>query len=320
MANVRLLPSGKWNVQIRKAGSKPISSTHPTKEAAEQWAAEQERVLFGVSQSVHELAETYLNEVMIVKGKKRGGYEAIYYKLRNVADFLSLRPLESLSGEDVATYRNARLKAVAGSTVRLELQLMSRFLRWMKSEKGINCNDVVEGVKLPDPGKARTTIIEPLQFEMILSNASEKAQPVIYLAWHTAMRRNEILAITPAMVDFPKRVIHLSDDQTKNGEGRDVPLNSAALALLRDLCNGKDANAPLFTLTPYAVSQAFRRAARISLVKNVCFHSLRHSAITRYAEKGLNTLQLQAISGHKSITMLARYSHIKATSVADLMD
>ncbi|EGT3593471.1 TPA: site-specific integrase, partial [Serratia marcescens] len=38
------------------------------------------------------------------------------------------------------------------------------------------------------------------------------------------------------------------------------------------------------------------------------------------AEKGLNTIQLQCISGHKDITMLARYSHIKASSVAALME
>ncbi|NEG57836.1 tyrosine-type recombinase/integrase [Pantoea agglomerans] len=67
---------------------------------------------------------------------------------------------------------------------------------------------------------------------MILERASEKAKAIIMLAWETAMRRNELLAIPPSMVDFKRRVIHLSDEQTKNGEGRDVPLNSAALALL----------------------------------------------------------------------------------------
>ncbi|EAW8023129.1 site-specific integrase, partial [Salmonella enterica] len=86
------------------------------------------------------------------------------------------------------------------------------------------------------------------------------------------------------------------------------------------LCDGRDKHARLFNLTPYAVTQAFRRAARLAKVYGVCFHSLRHSAITRAAEKGLSTVQLMAVSGHKTITMLSRYSHIKAENVAHLLD
>lgn len=155
---------------------------------------------------------------------------------------------------------------------------------------------------------------------MILSFASEKSKPIIELAYETAMRRNELLAITPAMVDLNKRIIKLSDDQTKNGEGRKVPLSSKAVEMLRVLCDGRDKHARLFDLTPYAVTQAFRRAARLAKVYNVCFHSLRHTAITNAAEKGLSTIQLMAVSGHKTITMLSRYSHIKAENVAHLLD
>jgi integrase len=46
------------------------------------------------------------------------------------------------------------------------------------------------------------------------------------------------------------------------------------------------------------------------------FHDLRHSAITRLAEHGLSTLELASISGHKSLQMLARYTHIKAEGLA----
>lgn len=311
MATLRQLPSGKWQAQIKLAGKPAKSSTHPTKEAAEAWVADCERVNKIDLLEIPKLFAEYLQTVMILNEKKRGGYEAIFYKLQNLEQNLTVKRLESLTPENVAEYRQERLKAVSGSTVRLEMQLLSRVLRWAASEKGIACKDVVQGVKLPEAGKARSKIIEPIEYSMILGNASVKAKPVIELAWHTAMIRNEILAITSAMVDFTKRVINLSDEQTKNGEGRAVPLNKAAVALLTALCDGRDKNARLFAITPYGITKAFRRSARLSGVHGVCFHSLRHSAITRYAEMGLNTIQLQAISGHKSITMLARYSHIK---------
>lgn len=320
MATIRQLPSGKWNAVIRVKGLPTKTTTRDTRAEVEQWAREQEQKVKQGANTVDSLKAVYLEEVMIKNGKERGGYESIKFKLDTLHRTLKGKALESLTTEDVVTYRQTRIKEVSGSTVRLELQLLSRLLRWAAAEKGIECKDVVAGVKLPDAGKPRDKIIEPSEYQMILDRISDKAKPIVMLAWETAMRRNEILAITPSMVDFKKKVIHLSDEMTKNGEGRDVPLSKAAVALLETLCDGWDKKLPLFNLTPYAVTQAFRRAARLARVSGVCFHSLRHTAITRYAEKGFNTIQLQCISGHKSITMLARYSHIKASSVADLMD
>jgi len=319
MATFRQLPSGKWNAQVRVKGLPTKTATRPTKAEVELWASQLERELKKESPSLSHFIPVYLEEVMMKDGKRRGGYEATSYRLNTLARMFDGKPLEIITSEDVAAYKLMRSRQVAGSTVRLELQLLSRLLRWANSEKGITCSDVVKPVKLPNAGKPRTKIVEEHEFKMILESVSDKAKAIIMLAWETAMRRNELLAITPSMVDFRKCVIHLSDEQTKNGEGREVPLSSNALALLRELCDGRQANSRLFILTPYAVTQAFRRAARLSHVYGVCFHSLRHTAITRYAEMGLNTIQLQCISGHKSISMLARYSHIKASSVADLM-
>ncbi len=320
MATIRKLPSGKWNVMIRVKGEPTKSVTRETRLECEQWLAEYEGEKNKPTHTVEKLTTPYMQEIMIRAGKKRGGYEATYFRLVVIARVLKEKPLEALTKEDVIAYRNERVNAVSGSTVRLELQLLSRLLRWAADEKGVACTDVVAGVKLPEAGKAREEIIEPLQLQMILSFASDKSKPIIELAYETAMRRNEILAITPAMVDLNKRIIRLSDDQTKNGEGRNVPLSTKACEMLRVLCDGRDKRARLFDLTPYAVTQAFRRAARLAKVYNVCFHSLRHTAITRAAEKGLSTVQLMAVSGHKTITMLSRYSHIKPENIAHLLD
>jgi len=319
MATIRQLPSGKFNAQVRVKGFPQKTITRDSYSECEQAANEYLASLKPSTNTVETLNTPYMSEIMIRAGKKRGGYVATYHRLLTISRVIS-QPLENLTKEDVIAYRNERVKHVSGSTVRLELQLLSRLLRWAADEKGVKCTDVVAGVKLPEAGKPRDAIVEPLQLQMILSLASEKSKPIIELAYETAMRRNEILAITPAMVDLNKRIIRLSDDQTKNGEGRNVPLSTKACEMLRVLCDGRDKHAKLFTLTPYAVTQAFRRAARLAKVYNVCFHSLRHSAITRAAEKGLSTVQLMAVSGHKTITMLSRYAHIKAENVAHLLD
>lgn len=328
MATIRKLPSGRWNVQVRIAGRKPVSSSHPTREKAEAWARKQEKghpnqyletPKLGRPRvnSIGKLAPIYLKDVMQVKGKRRGGYESTMYRLNTLSRYFDNTPIEAIISKDVATYRQKRMDCVAGSTVRLEMQLLSRLLHLANTEKGIKCSDVVQPVKLPPPGKPREKIIEPLEFSMLLENISPRIKPMVILAYETAMRRSEILSITPNMVNFRRKIIHLTE--TKNGESRDVPLSSVALNLLGNICDGRDGDKFLFPFAAYTVSQAFRRAAERIKLTDVCFHSLRHTAITRYAEKGLNTIQLQCISGHKSITMLARYSHVKASNVADLM-
>ncbi|MCS5737342.1 tyrosine-type recombinase/integrase, partial [Herbiconiux daphne] len=97
-------------------------------------------------------------------------------------------------------------------------------------------------------------------------------------------------------------------------------LSTVAVTLLKELCDGRDKDSRLINLSSYGLTQAFRRSARLTGVYGVCFHSLRHTCITRYAEKGLSTLQLQQISGHRSIVMLERYTHLKAESIVGLMD
>jgi integrase len=45
------------------------------------------------------------------------------------------------------------------------------------------------------------------------------------------------------------------------------------------------------------------------------FHELRHEAVSRLFELGLNPMEVAAISGHKTLQMLKRYAHLKATEL-----
>lgn len=43
---------------------------------------------------------------------------------------------------------------------------------------------------------------------------------------------------------------------------------------------------------------------------------LRHEATSRLFEKGLNIMEVSAITGHKDLKMLKRYTHLKAEDLA----
>lgn len=50
------------------------------------------------------------------------------------------------------------------------------------------------------------------------------------------------------------------------------------------------------------------------------FHDLRHEAVSRLVEGGLSDQEVSAISGHKSMQMLKRYTHLRAEDLVTRLD
>ncbi len=51
-------------------------------------------------------------------------------------------------------------------------------------------------------------------------------------------------------------------------------------------------------------------------MNNLRFHDLRHEALSRMTEKGLNPLELAEISGHKRLEQLVAYTHLDYKKLA----
>jgi len=68
-----------------------------------------------------------------------------------------------------------------------------------------------------------------------------------------------------------------------------------------------------------SITQAFNRACQRAGIKDLRFHDLRHEATSRFFEKGLNTMQVAAITGHKTLQMLQRYTHLRAEDQARML-
>lgn len=135
---------------------------------------------------------------------------------------------------------------------------------------------------------------------------------IMRLALETAMRRGELVALRWENIDLEDRVATLRD--TKNGDRRDVPLSSTAVEVLRGV--GPRECGPVFSVHPDNVTLRFREACRAKGIKGLRFHDLRHEATSRLFERGLNVVEVSAITGHKSLQMLKRYTHLKAKDLA----
>jgi integrase len=72
----------------------------------------------------------------------------------------------------------------------------------------------------------------------------------------------------------------------------------------------------VFPVTANALRLAWERLRRRAGVSGLRFHDLRHEAVSRFFEKGLNMPEVAAISGHRDPRMLMRYTHPKAEAIA----
>ena len=72
--------------------------------------------------------------------------------------------------------------------------------------------------------------------------------------------------------------------------------------------------------TSVQASQAkidFYAFATLTSIENYCWHDLRHEALSRLAERGdFTVLEMAAVSGHKTLQMLKRYTHLQAEKLA----
>ena len=70
---------------------------------------------------------------------------------------------------------------------------------------------------------ARRGFFERDQFEAVYRHLPEAVRPAAAFAYVTGWRRNEILTLTWAQVDFTAGLVRLEPGTTKNGAGRTSP-------------------------------------------------------------------------------------------------
>jgi integrase len=111
-----------------------------------------------------------------------------------------------------------------------------------------------------------------------------------------------------------QRVATLPD--TKTGDTRQVPLSTAAIAALSALPRHFKNSRVFWTWARAdSLQNAWRRAVKAAGIDDLRFHDLRHEAVSRLFELGLNPMEVAAISGHKTLQMLKRYTHLRAAEL-----
>jgi len=315
--------SGSWQALVKKKGFGQIARTFDTKGEAEAWAKVIEsEMVRGVYLSQKESETTTLDEALdryereVSSGKKGHRRE----KTRITAwkkHLLAKRFLASIRGSDMASYRDERIKAgYSSNTIRLELAIISHLFEIARKEWGMEgLLNPVKSIRLPSPPSGRDRRLQPGELEKILECLSEEMGQVVRFALETAMRRGELAGMTWDMVDLKKRTVTLPE--TKNGQKRIVPLSSVAATILKDRLSTRRIDGEVWNIGLDAISQDFAKACHKAGISDLHFHDLRHEATSRLFEKGFDTMEVRTITGHKTLQMLARYTHLRAEDLVE---
>lgn len=349
MASIRkrlLNGQTRWDATVTRRGAPRQTRTFQTKAAAERWARDTERDIergawrgtaMAERMTLEQLLDRYVREVAPTK---RAPSDIETRANRILKHDLAKLPLLALTSERLALYRDARLKSqvqlggpkgrvfrqISPQTVRHELALIRASIRHAIREWGLVLpgGDPVQNVRLPPQSAGRERRTDGREYERILAEAASSKAPIlamaIELSVETAMRRGELCQLRWSDVDLERRVAHCR--MTKNGEPRDVPLSRRAIEVFRSLPRRQgDSDELVFGMKPDSYTQAFKRICERLGLKNLRLHDLRHEGASRLAEK-LNgdVIALSAITGHKTLSMLKRYTHLRAEDVAKRLD
>ena len=325
MASIRKR-NHRWEVRVRR-GNNPTKCKSFTKLAdAKIWAyqteLELERASAGTSPApikltLLEAKKRYIDSIV----SQHKGKDSETYRLDAIISRLGQnRDIKDISPNDIALYRDTRLKLVSTGTVRRELVVISGLFNTAINEWTIaNLSNPVRGVKMPPDSPKRTRRLNQYEKTLLLSQAKFESSREVYLAiliaTETGMRQSEILRLISNVIDFKNRTILIKE--TKNGEDRTIPISEHLASELGSFFNGTNSG---FMLTRSGLQQAFRRLTRKLSIENLRFHDLRHEALSHFFELGLSVPEVQLISGHKTVDQLMRYSHARVSEIRNKLD
>lgn len=222
--------------------------------------------------------------------------------------------------EKMQKTRSKRGTPYKTATVNRFVTLMKRIYSLAMRDEMIEKNPCTKVSLLPERN-VRDRIVSPEEFEE-LKKELPQYRLVLTMGYYLPMREGEILNLKEKQIHFfeeesEEGYIELYNEETKTGEGRNVPFGADVGKPLRDHLNAIKKRGPerfLFTTEngnlPGNFRRAFQRACKRAEIHGLCFHDFRHTSITNLRKAGVHTSVIMAMSGHKTMAMFKRYNRI----------
>lgn len=334
-----LTRNASWRVMVRVKGHPAQTATFERKRDAEQWAQKTEAAIregqhfperAARRRTVADLLDRYITEQCPSRKDARNRVQQLGWWRDQIGSLtlvdLSPSAINKAIVELLATpTRYARDRSPA--TANRYLAALSHALSVaVKEWEWLEASPMPKVTKKREP-RGRTRFLDDGKHgdnerARLLAACDEGPpflRPVVMVALATGMRRGEILGLRWHDVDLATGTVTLNE--TKNGERRVVPVTGAALGELQAWARAHRGvgRAHVFPGTT-SFHHAFDRAVERAGVEDFKFHDLRHTCASHLAMSGAPLLDIAAVLGHKTLSMVKRYAHLSPTHLRGVLE
>jgi integrase len=271
------------------------------------------------SVTVGELLDDLLRDYKL--GQKDYGWAERVVRLHIRPNFGDLSA-SSVKTSDLRHFTDEQLeKGDQPATVNRSLALLRRAFNLGRKASPPKVARMPNFELLPEQN-ARQGFLEPVEYRAILRELPAHLQPVLTFAYFTGCRRGEILGLRWDQVDLDTGVVRLLAGETKNGEGRTIPLASEVIGMLKLQSARREANFPKVSWVfcdklgekVVDIMKYWRTACKRSGFidsdgkPTKMLHDCRRSAVRNMVRSGTPEIVCMAVSGHKTRSIFDRYN------------
>lgn len=258
-------------------------------------------------------------------------YKSETFIINKLINYWGHLPISEVGKEQVLQLRDELVTAKrAGATINKYFNAISKIFQMLQNEWSLKIDNPVKGIKRMSVNPSRIKRITGETLKILMQAASRSAPPlftqILKIALETGMRRSELMGLEWQDVDLENRRAHLHI--TKNSNPRRVPLTKEAVAVFKSI--PKTHPDKIFPVSLCWLRRYFektRAQAKLNWQKeganpfeDIKYHDVRHEALSRLSDAGLNVIELAHISGHRVLSMLQAYVHPSHEAIFTKLD
>ena len=339
--------TGKWFVQFRYTDwtgetKKTTKRGFDTKREAEEWLREfLTKKLADVNMLFSSLVDLYFED-MKSRLRQYTLRQKHYVIDQKILPYFKDKPINSITPVDIRKWQAEMLtKDFSDTYLRSVYNQLNAIFNYAVRFYGLRENPCHKAGSIGKKNADEMQYWVKEEFDKFISAVSDKpASKVIFttLFW-TGLREGELLALTPADIDFEKCTLSVNKSYQRI-EKNDVitapktPKSKRTISIpkfladeLKEYINslyGVKKNHRIFPYTKHYLTKEMKRGCNKSGVKRIRIHDLRHSHCALLFSLGVTPLEAAERLGHDDVkTTLGIYAHVYPESskrVSDRLD